>query len=400
MRPLVLDVSRLLTGLRFGAPTGVETLELGLARHLPPGPGLALTPWGPRIVTAATRDAIAEAAESHWREAETDAGAELAQVAAFLSGEPMSLQSTGVLSPRKAPDRSLLAAAARFLPALLRGPKHLPEASATLHTGFFRLEKPAHFAFKASRPDIRTIISFHDLLPLKHPDWFRPGEADLHRARLMTALSVADTITVGAKTVQAEIEAFAAKAGTRLPRIELVYLPVARRFADAPPTAFGAPYLLVCGTIEPRKNHRVLLEAWRRLGARAPKLLIAGRRGWRNDAVFEALDAKPDHILELPGLSSAALATLVKGAAALLSPGFDEGYGLPVAEALAAGTPVIAADTPIYRELWGDHARLVDPRDADAWADAVLSSPAAGKPFTRSDWSTYVSALTVLEGPF
>jgi glycosyltransferase involved in cell wall biosynthesis len=390
MRPLVLDVSRLLTGLRFGAPTGVETLELGLARHLPPGPGLALTPWGARTVSAATRDAIAGSAETRWCEAETDAGLALAQVAAFLRGEPVS-------PSKPAPDRSLLAAA-RFLPRLLKGPGQLPNSAVTVHTGFFRLEQPTLFKFKAVRTDLKTIIAFHDILPLKHPNWFRPGESELHRARLTTALGVADAITVAAESVRADITQFAARAGLTLPRIAIVDLPVARRFADATPPAFAAPYMLICGTIEPRKNHGVLLEAWRRLGAKAPTLIIAGRRGWRNDDVFVALDAKPANVLELPDLSSAALASLVKGASALLSPSHDEGFGLPVAEALAAGTPVIAADTPVYRELWSGRAKLIDPGDADAWAEAVLAPPPRGAPFSRSDWPTYVSTLTALAG--
>lgn len=388
MRPLVLDVSRLLTGLRFAGPTGVETLELGLARHLPPGPGLAMTPWGARAVSAATRTAIANAAAKRWREDVIDVAQELAPVAAFLRGETV----TARLSMS---DRSLLAAA-RFLPRLLRSASHLPQDAVTVHTGFFRLEQPGLFNFKTRRADLRTIIAFHDILPLKRPDWFRSGETALHRARLLTALDVADVIAVGAECVRADIVAFATEVAVTPPRIEIVDLPVSSRLASATPLAFAAPYMVVCGTIEPRKNHALLLEVWRRLGAGAPKLVIAGRRGWQNDALFASLDARPANVLELPGLSSPALAALIKGASALLSPSLDEGYGLPVAEALASGTPVIAADTQIYRELWGGKAVLVDPADPAAWADAVKAPPPRATPFLRTGWPAYVSALTAL----
>lgn len=390
MRPLVLDVSRLLTGLRFAAPTGVETLELGLARHLPAAYALALTPWGARSVTAATRTRIAAAAARRWREDDAAGDDDLAPVAAFLGG--------GAPAAPAAPAKRSLLGAARFLPRLLRGPAHLPENAVTLHTGFFRLERPEMFAFKAKRRDIRTIVAFHDTLPLKHPEWFRPGEDVLHARRLTTALRLADALVVPAAPVRDDIARFAAANGLTMPRTEIVDLPVAPRFADAAPFAGHAPYMLVSGTIEPRKNHKLLLEVWKRLGPDAPKLIIAGRRGWANDPVFAALDARPANILELGGLSSAALARLVKGATALLSPSLDEGYGLTVAEALSAGTPVIAADTPVYRALWGGKALLLDPQEADAWADAVTSPPPRPAPFTRTDWTTYVSALQGVAG--
>ena len=391
MRPLVLDVSRLLTGLRFAAPTGVETLELGLTRHLPAAPALALTPWGARRLSAAGRDAVAAVAARRWREDKTDVADELAPVVAFLRGE-------AVRPAEPAANRSLLSAA-RFVPRLIRSADALPDQAVTLHMGFFRLERPAMFAFRARRPDIRTIIAFHDLLPLKHPAWFREGEAALHKARLMTALSVGDAIVTGAAAVRDEILAFAADAGLRPPRVEVIDLPVAARFAAARAPDFGgAPYMLVSGTIEPRKNHALLLEVWRRLGPEAPKLIIAGRRGWSNDQVFAALDAKPANVLELPDLSSGAMAALVKGAQAVLSPSFDEGYGLPVAEALSAGTPVIAADMPVYRDLWGGKVRLADPARADAWVDAVRDAPRRQAPFTRTEWATYVSAIQGVAG--
>ena len=390
MRPLVLDVSRLLTGLRFAAPTGVETLELGLARHLPPQSGLALTPWGARSVTPATRARIAAAAARRWREDDEATPDELAPAAAFLGGRAAH-------APPAPPERSLLAAA-RFLPALLHGPSRLPADAVTLHTGFFRLERPHLFAFKARRPDISTIVAFHDTLPLKRPEWFRPGEDALHAHRLTTALRLADALAVPAAPVRDDIARFAASNGLKMPRTEILDLPAAPRFAAAAPFRGDAPYMLVSGTIEPRKNHALLLEVWRRLGPDAPKLIVAGRRGWANDAVFAMLDARPANVLELPGLSSAALARLVKGAAALLSPSLDEGYGLTVAEALSAGTPVIAADTAVYRALWGGRAQLVDPANADAWVDAVRRPPPRPAPSTRTDWPTYVSALQALAG--
>src|SRR5262249_41515194 len=95
------------------------------------------------------------------------------------------------------------------------------------------------------------------------------------------------------------------------------------------------PYFVVLGTIEPRKNHLLLLNVWRQLAERGgptPKLVIVGARGWENEQIVDVLDrgllTRP-HVLEVSGLKAAALLRLIKNARALLMPSFAEGYGLP-----------------------------------------------------------------------
>src|SRR5205823_1812943 len=130
---------------------------------------------------------------------------------------------------------------------------------------------------------------------------------------------------------------------------------VASAAADAPIRA-AVPYFVVLSTIEPRKNHELLLRLWQRLaerhGAAAPRLVLVGHRGWENDAVFKLLDSlrgNSPHVVECPDLDDAALAAVLRGARALLSPSFAEGFGLPVVEALALGTPAIASDIAAHR---------------------------------------------------
>jgi glycosyltransferase involved in cell wall biosynthesis len=107
----------------------------------------------------------------------------------------------------------------------------------------------------------------------------------------------------------------------------------------------------MCGTLEPRKNHLTILNVWRellaRLGQAAPRLILVGERGWENENILDLLErCRPlrGHVLEVAGLTTPAFKRLLKGARALLMPSFAEGYGLPVAEALAVGTPVLASD--------------------------------------------------------
>jgi len=148
--------------------------------------------------------------------------------------------------------------------------------------------------------------------------------------------------------------------------------------SDAP--SIPAPYFLVLSTIEPRKNHLLLLNIWRRMietlgPQRTPHLAIVGRRGWENENVVDMLDrctAIHDHVHEYRGLSDAAIGTLLRRARALLCPSFAEGFGMPVTEALLCGTPVICSDLPALREAGGDVPDFIDPLDGPEWIRAVM----------------------------
>lgn len=139
------------------------------------------------------------------------------------------------------------------------------------------------------------------------------------------------------------------------------------------------------GTIEPRKNHLLLLHLWRHLAeilpASVPRLVVIGRRGGENEQVVDMLERCPaltDHVEELGGCPDARLSALLRGARALLMPSFAEGYGMPVAEALAVGTPVIASDLAALREVGGDVPDYLDPLDGPGWKAAILDHAARG----------------------
>jgi glycosyltransferase involved in cell wall biosynthesis len=140
------------------------------------------------------------------------------------------------------------------------------------------------------------------------------------------------------------------------------------------------PYFVSVGTIEPRKNLTFLLTVWRRLAERlgdaTPYLVLAGQRGWENESVIDQLERAPAikrFVHEVSGLTDGELVRLIGGARALLSPSFSEGFNLPVAEALAMGTPVIASDISVHRELAAG-AKLIDPLDGLGWLDAIQAA--------------------------
>jgi glycosyltransferase involved in cell wall biosynthesis len=139
------------------------------------------------------------------------------------------------------------------------------------------------------------------------------------------------------------------------------------------------PWFLCLGTIEPRKNHLLLLHVWRRLAetmpGKAPALVVVGRRGWENENIVDLLErgrGLAGLVHEHNALGDAQLAALLSGAQALLMPSFAEGFGMPVSEALAAGVPVIASDLAVYRESAGEVPLYLDPLDGPAWLKAVL----------------------------
>ncbi|MFC7554096.1 glycosyltransferase [Pseudoroseomonas wenyumeiae] len=146
-----------------------------------------------------------------------------------------------------------------------------------------------------------------------------------------------------------------------------------------PRAADGRPYFVTLGTIEPRKNHLLLLHLWRDmaalLGSAAPRLVIVGKRGWENENVVDILErcTALDGLVEEAGqLPDGVVADLVRGARALLFPSFAEGYGLPLAEALALRVPTICSDLPALHEVGGAVPDYLDPLDGRAWRHAVM----------------------------
>jgi glycosyltransferase involved in cell wall biosynthesis len=368
---VVLDVSRLLFSIRRAAPSGIDRVEMAYAKRWLSRPAgdctfAAQNPTAgfvavPRPAVAALLDAI----EASW------AGAPGAQRQAWSAALPI-LAGLGV------------GAGKRALRDALAGPGRAGRRSVFLLVSHRSLDQEAAIA-----PLRRTGAAFvpfvHDLIPLSHPEYARPPQVRRHAARVSTVAAMADGVVVNSAATAAGLRAELAARGLPAPAIAVAPLGIAARrdtlavAVAAAASAPDGPYFVCLGTIEPRKNHLLLLHLWRDLAARfgdaAPRLLLLGRRGWENENILDLLDrcaALRGLVRECGAPGDAVVASLLAGSRALLFPSFAEGYGLPLAEALALGVPALCSDLPALREVGGAVPDYLDPLDGAAWRRAVL----------------------------
>jgi alpha-1,3-rhamnosyl/mannosyltransferase len=144
-----------------------------------------------------------------------------------------------------------------------------------------------------------------------------------------------------------------------------------------PPAGTPARFALHVGTLEPRKNLPALIAAWRllrrRLGAAAPALVLAGRWGWQTAGIRRAVEAAAAEgwLVHFGYVDQGALVALYRRALLVALPSLYEGFGLPAVEAMWAGTPLVLADLPVFREVAGEAALYAPPDRPEAWADRV-----------------------------
>ena len=207
----------------------------------------------------------------------------------------------------------------------------------------------------------RNLYTIHDVIPLTHPELVATDPRAL-RERLAALLPHAAGFLTVSEHSRAEIVRTLGIAPARVANAGLAVVPEAVDRRGLPAGLARDGYFLFHGMAEPRKNLPRIVAAWRASATGAP-LVIAGPDGG------EALDVTG--AIRLPYLPRADLVALIAGARALLFPSLAEGFGLPVAEAMALGTPVLTAASGACAETAGGAALLVDPTDVEAIADAI-----------------------------
>ncbi|MES2433261.1 MAG: glycosyltransferase family 1 protein [Pseudomonadota bacterium] len=282
----------------------------------------------------------------------------------------------GRIAWRRDPARGLAEAALRRL-AIARCTKrsltrllkrNLPPGSSYFNIGHANLDDRSLRQVHAAGLKIAVLV--HDTIPLDHPEFARPDTVDPFRRKMQVVATHADLVIHTTQATRALTEAQLARLG-RVPDGITANLgvPVAQPIAtDAP----KQPYFVTLGTIEPRKNHALLLDLWAQM-PNPPGLLILGGRGWSNHEVFARLDALPPDspIKERSGLSDAEVAFLLQGAQALLFPSHAEGFGIPALEAAALGTPVVTSNLLVFQELLGEFAVYLDVADVYSWMETI-----------------------------
>jgi len=234
-----------------------------------------------------------------------------------------------------------------------------------------KLDWPRAIARLKYATGARFVCLIHDLIPLEFPELTRPAQPRKHRRRVATVAALADAVIVNSAATH---DALAPHLGYSPPPVTVAPLGVDVD-SDSPPEAASAPYFVAIGTIEKRKNLGLLLDAWVHLGERkppVPKLILIGRRGLGGGRIAARLRSLDELVTERSGLSDSATAGLLRGARALLHPSLAEGFGLPVAEALALGVPVLCSDLPALRESGGGVPEYLHAADCTAWQSAIL----------------------------
>ena len=241
------------------------------------------------------------------------------------------------------------------------------------------IHAPAYTApFWAGSP---VVVTIHDVSYARHPEWYPYRRDLLRRAFYRWSARAASHIITDSEFSATEI---VAAYGIDRRRISVVPLGVDASFAPSGTpggeVATGRPYLLHVGDLHERRNLGVVLDALlaARRDARVPaglSLLLAGQdrgslAGLRDVA---ARAGAADTINHVGVVNDQQLRALYRGAAALVYPSRYEGFGLPVLEAMASGTPVIASRAASIPEVLGEAGVLLDPGDAPAWAEAIVT---------------------------
>ncbi|MDD2945708.1 MAG: glycosyltransferase family 1 protein [Acinetobacter sp.] len=160
------------------------------------------------------------------------------------------------------------------------------------------------------------------------------------------------------------------------------------------------PYILFIGTSEPRKNLSTLLEAFkiiRKNGFPHLNLVRVGQKGWKNKQLQNKLDQNIDGILELGYVPNEDLAAIYSGSEAFVLPSFYEGYGMPVAEARACGTQVIASDIPELREAGGAESIYINPLSVDDLVQGIFKALSSDKPIAKDRVSWATGAVSMIK---
>jgi glycosyltransferase involved in cell wall biosynthesis len=247
-----------------------------------------------------------------------------------------------------------------------------------LNTGHAGLQEPGLPEW-LQRTRQRPVYMVHDLIPVTHPEYCRPGEGKRHAERMEMLLRSGAGVLTNSKLTLQQLHAFARERNLAVPPgVAAPLAPASLQFDHTLPAPVRQPYFVVVGTIEPRKNHWLLLHVWRQLAAEmgesAPHLVIVGQRGWECENVVDLLERCPGLrglVHEMPACQDEQLGQFLGHARALLFPSFAEGYGMPLVEALALGTPAIATRLPAFEEVAGDIPDYLDPLDGPGWAQAV-----------------------------
>ncbi len=259
---------------------------------------------------------------------------------------------------------------------VLGGPYSRPARELKLDLVHF----PNMFGGASLRAPVKVVATLQDLTPLIVPSMHPRHRVLAYRLLTRRALRKSDRIIVPSTATGSDLIDRGLAPAEKIVRIALGVSPIFKQIETT--AEFEAryqmtrPFILTVGVLEPRKNQIILLDVLRRLHqqGRQMELVIIGREGWHWTnplATPEYKDLRP-HVRILTDVSDADLVEFYNRAKLFIYPSFYEGFGLPILEAMACGTPVIASNASSMPEVAGTAALLADPHDWQSFAAQAL----------------------------
>jgi glycosyltransferase involved in cell wall biosynthesis len=364
-RGVWIDLTRILTRARQTAPTGIDRVELAWARHLLDAAEdvrglcrttrgfLLLPPDGIRAVVDMLSGVDPGRAHADWWSRITGRG-DRPRHRAEAALRPLAID--------RCPPWGLQAMARRHRPPVYLNLGHINHSA--------RIFRPLR------QSGARVVVLIHDLIPATHPDLVPPKQPARFAERIAQVRACASLVVAVSGDTERALRAHWPDGPT--PPIVRAEIGVDDPGASVPAKPARGRFLMV-GTLEPRKNHAVVLGAWERLAdvipqSEFPRLDILGQPGWCGDDIAARIRAHPGHGTSLfldTAASDDTLRIAYSEADTLLYPSLAEGFGLPPHEALDHGLLPICADLPSLKEGLGDDAVYLDPGDVYSWMETI-----------------------------
>lgn len=227
---------------------------------------------------------------------------------------------------------------------------------------------------------VHSAVMVADVMPELHPEWFDPTQRRLFGEWLAAHLEHSGLFLCISENTAADLREVAARRGFDTD-LNHVVVPLGAELPTTSAEEVQLPeqvrrYLLVVGTLEPRKNQTLVLDAFDRLSMRHSDLglVLVGRQGWMVEDLVERIRSHPlagSRLVWPDGVTDGQLAWLYRNAFLTVAPSHYEGLGVPVMEALGHGSPTLATSGGAQGEAGGGHVEEIDPQDLDALCIAI-----------------------------
>lgn len=366
---VVFDISRTISGIGKGYPTGIDRVERAYLEHfLNSGKPVLYIARFNRVSALLDQRSMSELYSRIQNDGPWDRSGVLDRL--------ISLRNRDFAPIRKTIRR--LSLSWLFPEHALK--KHARKGFVYLNVGHGKLVPSLWPKLLRSKVG-NIVVMVHDLIPIDFPQFATPQSTKNFGTRMRALTHNADFIIYNSSDTEQRMQHWFEKWGTGVDgRVVLLGTDPLQPQLDLRTPKQTTPYFVCLGTIEPRKNHRLLLDIWAEYhrslpDSEIPHLHIVGRRGWLNEDVFDTLDNAGfmgKTLFEHGQIPDEHLGTLLRGARGLLFPTYAEGFGYPLVESLQMGVPVICSDLPCFHEIAGDAPVYCDVKKQDEWSATIL----------------------------